>query len=132
LKSPLLAEVLLKSFKEKNKSGVLRVLEACGKPATSAIVAFIRTNQQSELTKKLIILLGKIGDQDAQQSLDEMIDELPQHCDVLLHALHQTGFRVEEQQYSKYENLANCYLSEAVQVVFKIRYLKRKEDELVI
>lgn len=132
LKSPLLADVLLKSFKGKNKSGVLRVLEACGRPATAAIVSFIRTNQQSEFSKKLIVLLGKIGGKEVQQCLDEMIDELPQHSDVLLHALHQTGFHVEQKQYPKYESLASSYLNEGVQIAFKIRFLKREEeDELV-
>lgn len=132
LKSPLLADVLLKSFKGKNKSGVLRVLEACGKPATATIVNFIRTNQESEFTRKLITMLGKIGGKDAQQLLDEMIDEFPQHCDVLLHALYQTGFHVAEKHNRKYENLANCYLNEAVQMAFRIRFLKRQGvDKLV-
>jgi hypothetical protein len=127
-----LPEVLMKSCEGKNNSKILRMLEACGHPSIRAIKNFIRSHPQADIVRKLITVLGRIGSEEAQQVLDELIEEQPQQKDVILPALRQSGFHVSREKLRKYENLVRSDLDAAVQIVFQIWFLQREgQDSLV-
>lgn len=131
-KNPGLAELLLKTFAGRNKSGIMSVISSCGPSVIPVVMNFIRSNPQAVLVRKLIMILGKIEGKDAQQALDQLVEELPQHRDVLLHSLHQSGFHATGVWYPKYYNLTQGYMNAAAQIIFKIRFLQHAQEESLV
>ncbi|MBA3647610.1 MAG: HEAT repeat domain-containing protein [Chitinophagales bacterium] len=133
MKSPEIAETILKSFAGKNKTLVFKMLEACGIAAVPVIANFILNNPRNESAGKLINIIGMNGGSESHRILDLMIDQLPLCQSQILHALHLSRFHVNHALQNKYENIARNYLEAAVQLPFKILFLKQQsESELLI
>ena len=128
LKDSILNDQLIKLLSAHPKqSVVIDALHMAGNSAVHAISSFVDTTDNDDQRKKMILLLGKIGTEEAKAALDHLTDELPASRGTIFKALTNCGFTADPSPKSKYQKFVREYLSSAAHLAFVIQYLEQQK-----
>ena len=111
----------------KHEKPVLDALYRAGPRSVPFIEKFL--NQQrpaTQLASQLVLLLGKIGGNEARGTLERLIRSHPNTIDSSIKALYRSRYTASEESRSELENLARAYLQYGVEMLNMQNSLKEK------
>lgn len=126
--SPELVEKVMTYFKE-HPLNVASVLHAAGEKAIPVILKYISNNSNRLLKDKLIITLGKIGGETAQNILLQLLEQHPSDSGIIAKALHRSRYRVTPEKQQLLEDIAFAYLTYGVEVLQMQSQLEKQHQK---
>ena len=111
-----LLETLMTHFKE-HPLHVASALHAAGEKSISIILEFLPENTDPSLKEKLIIVLGKIGGNNAHKILLELLDKYPVDSGTIAKALHRSRYMVTPRTQRKLEDVAFAHISYGIELL---------------
>ena len=129
--TPELLESVMTYFTE-HPLNVASVLHAARENAIPVILKCISSNINPFLKDKLIITLGKIGGEKAQNVLLQLLDQHPSDSGIIAKALHRSRYRVTPEKQEILEEIAFAYLAYGVEVLQMQNQLAKQHEKYAV
>jgi len=110
------------------QSSIMLALQNSGEASVEPITHFIISTSDEVLQKKMILLLGRLGNTAATNALDRLTDELPGLKEDLFKAMYHCGFKANPSTLSKYQKFIRGYLTSASHLTYVIHFLKQNNS----
>ncbi|HEU5165705.1 MAG TPA: hypothetical protein VFU29_09220 [Chitinophagaceae bacterium] len=124
----LLLERVLTYFKE-HPLHVGASLQAAGEKSIPFILKAISNNNNNAfLREKLITVLGKIGGNNAQTTLFELLDKYPSAAGTIVKSLHRSRYRATEETEEKLEEVSLAYIIYGAELLYMQSLLEPDEN----
>jgi ATP:ADP antiporter, AAA family len=109
---------------------VIAAIYNAGETALPQLREQIITDKMPEsLTRKLVILFGKIGGENAKPILLELLKKQPQHTAVIIKALYRCRYIVDENNVNLFETIARQYIIYGVELMNMQQALSKRETK---
>jgi ATP:ADP antiporter, AAA family len=121
--------VALFSHIHSNEKLVLGSLYNAGAKSLPLLKEFItRKDLPDDLQEKLIILCGKIGGEEGQKTLLELLKIMPQQISVVIKALHRSRYKADGDMQVQLEAIARTYIINGVELLYMQRGLEKNDS----
>jgi hypothetical protein len=114
--STRLLEKVMTYFKE-HSLHVASVLHAAGEKSIPIILVNLTDNINPSLKEKLIIVIGKIGGDNAHKILLELLDKYPDDSGTIAKALHRSRYIATPKTQRKLEDVAFAHISYGIELL---------------
>jgi len=124
----LLLESVMTYFKE-HPLHVGASLQAAGEKSIPFILKAISNNDNNSfLREKLIIVLGKIGGNNAQATLFELLEKYPYDAGTIAKSLHRSRFSATEETQEKLEEISLAYIIYGSELLYMQSLLEHNKN----
>jgi len=124
----LLLERVMTYFKE-HPLHVGASLQSAGEKAIPFILKNISSNHTDAfLREKLITVLGKIGGNNAQAKLFELLEKYPADSGVIVRSLHRSRYSATEEMQEKLEEISLAYIIYGTELLYMQSLLEHNEN----
>ena len=124
----LLLERVMGYFKE-HPLHVGTSLQAAGEKSIPFILKTISNNAKDAfLREKLITVLGKIGGNNAQTTLFELLEKYPSDSGTIVRSLHRSRYSANEETREKLEEVSLAYIIYGTELLYMQSLLERNEN----
>ena len=124
----LLLERVMIYFKE-HPLHVGASLQAAGEKSIPFILKTISSNANDAfLRTKLITVLGKIGGNNAQTTLFELLEKYPSDSGTIVKSLHRSRYSATEETQEKLEEISLAYIIYGTELLYMQSLLERNEN----
>ena len=124
----LLLESVMTYFKE-HPLHVGASLQAAGEKSIPFILKAISNNDNNSfLREKLIIVLGKIGGNNAQATLFELLEKYPYEAGTIAKSLHRSRFSATEETQEKLEEISLAYIIYGSELLYMQSLLEHNKN----
>src|SRR4030095_6900954 len=124
----LLLERAMAYFKE-HPLHVGASLQAAGEKSIPFILKTISDNNNDAfLREKLITVLGKIGGNNAQTTLFDLLEKYPPDSGTIVRSLHRSRYSATEETQEKLEEISLAYIIYGTELLYMQSLLERNEN----
>ena len=124
----LLLEKVMAYFKE-HPLHAGASLQAAGEKSIPFILKTIYNNDNDAfLREKLITVLGKIGGNNAQATLFELLEKYPHEAGTIAKSLHRSRFSVTEETQEKLEEISLAYIIYGSELLYMQSLVEHNEN----
>ena len=128
----LLLERVMTYFKE-HPLHVGTSLQAAGEKSIPLILKAISNNgKDTFLREKLITVLGKIGGNNSQATLFELLEKYPFDAGTIVKSLHRSRYRATEETQEKLEEISLAYIIYGAELLYMQSLLESDENYLLV
>jgi ATP:ADP antiporter, AAA family len=126
-----LLEIVMSHLKE-HPLHVASALHAAGEKAIAIILRSLENNTNPSLREKLIIVLGKIGGHQTQQTLVGLLDKYPADSGAIAKALHRSRYKATIETQKKLEEVSLAYINYGVELLFMQNELETQHEKFAV
>lgn len=113
------------------KPGLI-ALQQSGENAVEILGDTLRKGRYRQWDEKFIILLGRLGGENAQHCLVEMLQAKQEHTPAVIKALYRTKYRADEHTMKHMESLIRLYIIYGVELLHMQKIIGNKEGHGIL